>query len=154
MSTVSANKIRQWSLSGWFFPWYFYKNEASLKWPTKPFQQESRWWIVEIKGSIYDFPVHVNSIEISAYFKNLFFKKNVNNFNWNPTINSSHLLSSCNKAQSPDIKRQLLHCYWLSVALYWLGVDSITLFRRILSVLQCYIHPLLYQPENQLLSKN
>ena len=79
-----------------------------MKWPTKPFQQESPWRIVEIKGSIYDFPVHVNSIEISACFKNLLFIKNVNNFNWNPTINSSHLLSSCNKAQSPDIKRQLL----------------------------------------------
>ena len=61
-----------------------------------------------MKGNIYDFPVHVNSIEISAYFKNFFFTKNVNNFNWNPTINSSHLLGSSNKAQSPDIKRQLL----------------------------------------------
>ena len=47
---------------------------------TRPFQQESPWRIVEIKGNIYDFPVHVNSIEISAYFKNLFFTKNVNNF--------------------------------------------------------------------------
>ena len=46
---------------------------------TRPFQQESPWRIVEIKGNIYDFPVHVNSIEISAYFKNLLFTKNVNN---------------------------------------------------------------------------
>ena len=63
---------------------------------------------MEIKGNIFYFPVHVNSIEISAYFKNLFFTNNVNNFNWNRTINSSHLIGSSNKAQSPDIKRQLL----------------------------------------------
>ena len=47
---------------------------------TRPFQQESPWRIVEIKANMYDFPVHVNSIEISAYFKNLFFTKDVNNF--------------------------------------------------------------------------
>ena len=39
-----------------------------------------------------------------------FLDKNINNFNWDPiaTINSSHLLGSSNKAQIPDIKRQLL----------------------------------------------
>ena len=91
-----------------FFPHTSIKMKLLWSGSTKPFQQESPWRIVEIEGNIYDFPVHVNSIEISAYFKNLFFPKNVNNFNWNPTINSSHLLGSSNKAQSPDIKRQLL----------------------------------------------
>ena len=91
-----------------FFPHTSIKMKLFWSGSTKPFQQESPWRIVEIKANIYDFPVHVNSIEISAYFKNLFFPKNVNNFNWNPTINSSHLLGSSNKAQSPDIKRQLL----------------------------------------------
>ena len=50
-----------------FFPHTSIKMKLHWSGSTKPFQHESPWRIVEIKGNIYDFPVHLYTIEISAY---------------------------------------------------------------------------------------